>query len=104
MASKNHRKKTLLLELASFAGDNMPSSFSAAPLLCHGGIFLLFIPGDRMGNLINSEVRGAVSFFSLAETRNIQAKPQNADKTAAFLAFFACFAEQNLQKPARCGA
>ena len=72
-------------------------------LLGHGGIFLLcIIRATEMGNLVNFEGRWVICF---AETQNTQAKPQNAaqnaDKTAAFLVFFACFAKQNWQKPAR---
>ena len=47
-------------------------------------MFLVFMPGGRHGEL--GQFRGAASSF-FAETHNTQAKPQNSDKTAAFLAF-----------------
>ena len=52
-------------------------------------------------DLVNFGRRWVVFF---AETQNTQAKPQNADKTTASLAFLPVLRIKNRRKLARCGA
>ena len=61
----------------------------------HGGNSRIFTPPTRGGNCINTQ--GAVSYFFAVEGGNTPINRKNADKNAAFLAFWPVFAKQHRQ-------